>query len=218
MVCMTDKESKAERYARTRATLLAEARAIFSSQGFAGAGTEAIVRAAEVTRGALYYHFADKQALFEAVIAEESRLVLESLLAQSADAKDRFEALAFACFAYIQACLEPGTRRIYLIDGPAVLGWSRWREIDDHFSGAELRRRVELLLEECTGHRDPEIVTLLISGAISEAVLWLSETDDPDDYARVEDTLGEMLRSIFAVPERFDEEPTLKIPPPKPAA
>ena len=220
MVCMTEKESKAERHARTRATLLAEARATFSRQGFAGAGTEAIVRAAQVTRGALYYHFADKRALFEAVVAEEARLVLESLLDQSADATDRFEALSFACFAYIQACLEPGTRRLYLLDGPAVLGWSRWREIDDHFSGAELRNRVEHLLEECEGRRDVEIVTLLIGGAIREAVLWLSETDDPDDYARVEDTLGEVLRSIFVVPERFDEEPTfkVKVPPPKPAA
>lgn len=218
MVCMTAKESKAERHARTRATLLVEARAIFSRQGFAGAGTEAIVRAAQVTRGALYYHFADKRTLFEAVVAEEARLVRESLLAQSADAEDRFEALAFACFAYIQACLEPGTRQIYLIDGPAVLGWSRWREIDDRFSGAELRRRVEHLLEDCGVRRDAEIVTLLIGGAIRESGLWLSETDDPDDYARVEDTLDEMLHSIFPVPERFDEEPTLKIPPPKPAA
>ena len=220
MVCMTDRESKAERHARTRATLLAEARAIFSSQGFAGAGTEAIVRAAQVTRGALYYHFADKRALFEAVVAEEARLVLESLLDQSADAEDRFEALSFACFAYIQACLEPGTRRIYLLDGPVVLGWSRWREIDDQFSGAELRNRVEQLLEDCEGRRDPEIVTLLIGGAIREAVFWLSETDDPDDYARVEDTLGDVLRSIFAVPEELDEEPTfkVKVPPPKPAA
>ena len=220
MVCMTDRDSKAERHARTRATLLVEARAIFSRQGFAGAGTEAIVRAAQVTRGALYYHFADKRTLFEAVVAEEAYLVLESLLDQSADAEDRFEALAFGCFAYIQACLEPGTRRIYLLDGPAVLGWSRWREIDDHFSGAVLRRRVEQLLEDCGGPRDPEIVTLLIGGAIREAVLWLSETDDLDDYARVEDTLDEMLRRIFAVPERFDEEPTLKVkmPPSKPAA
>ena len=220
MVCMTGKESKAERHAQTRATLLAEARAIFSRQGFAGAGTEAIVRAAQVTRGALYYHFADKRTLFEAVVAEEACLVLESLLDQSADAEDRFEALAFGCFAYIQACLEPGTRRIYLLDGPAVLGWARWREIDDRFSGAELRRRVEELLADSAYRRDPEIVTLLIGGAIREAVLWLSETDDPDDYARVEDTLEEMLRSIFAVPEDFDEEPTLKVkvPPPEPAA
>ena len=220
MVCMTGKESKAERHAQTRATLLAEARAIFSSQGFAGAGTEAIVRAAQVTRGALYYHFADKRTLFEAVVAEEARLVLESLLDQSADAEDCFEALAFGCFAYIQACLEPGTRRIYLLDGPAVLGWARWREIDDRFSGAELRRRVEELLADSAHRRDPEIVTLLIGGAIREAVLWLSETDDPDDYARVEDTLVEMLRSIFAVPEDFDEEPTLKmkVPPPESAA
>ena len=216
MVCMSDRDSKAERTARTRATLLAEARAIFSSQGFAGAGTEAIVRAAEVTRGALYYHFADKQALFEAVVAEEARLVLESLLDQSSDATDRFEALSFGCFAYIQACLEPGTRRIYLLDGPAVLGWPRWRQIDDHFSGAELRHRVEQLLEDSGSPRDPEIVTLLIGGAIREAVLWLSETDDPDDYARVEDTLAEVLRSIYDVPERFEEEPVLKVPPPTP--
>ena len=90
----------------------------------------------------------------------------------------------------------------------------------DQSADAELRRRVEELLADSANRRDPEIVTLLIGGAIREAVLWLSETDDSDDYARVEDTLEEMLRSIFALPEDFDEEPTLKmkVPPPEPAA
>ncbi len=202
MVCMTTRETKAERYARTRAALLGQAREIFSSQGFAAAGTEAIVKAAEVTRGALYYHFADKRALFEGVFAEEARHVLKSVVSESADAGNRFEALSFACFAYIQACLEPGTRQIYLLDGPSVLGWSRGREIDDRFSGTELRTRVEDVLEETHKDADPEIVTLLISGAISEAVLWLSETEDPDDYARVEDTLAATLKSIFAEPAK----------------
>ncbi len=201
---MTTRETKAERFARTRAALLGEARKIFSEEGFADAGTEAIVKAADVTRGALYYHFADKRALFEAVFADEARHVLKSVVAESADASNRFEALSFACFAYIQACLEPGTRQIYLLDGPSVLGWSRWREIDDRFSGTELRTRVEDVLEELHIPGDPEIVTLLISGAISEAVLWLSETEDPDDYARVEDSLAELLKRIFAEPAKSD--------------
>lgn len=197
---MTTKETKAERYARTRAALLGEARKVFSSQGFAEAGTEAIVKAADVTRGALYYHFADKRALFEAVVAEEARHVLTTVIEESADAESRFQALSFACCAYIQACLEPGTRQIYLVDGPSVLGWPSWREIDGRFSGAELRTRVEDVLEESGMDSDPEVTTLLIGGAISQAVLWLAETEDPQDYARVEDSLDELLRRLFPEP------------------
>jgi AcrR family transcriptional regulator len=58
---------KAQQSEATRALLIAEGRRLFAERGYAGVGTEEIVRAAGVTRGALYHQFDGKQELFRAV-------------------------------------------------------------------------------------------------------------------------------------------------------
>ncbi len=54
---MQGKRTQAERSAATRAALVAAARPLFASRGYAGVATEELVRAAGVTRGALYHLF-----------------------------------------------------------------------------------------------------------------------------------------------------------------
>src|SRR5579859_1901494 len=62
------RRTQAGRSAATRDALIAAARPLFAGQGFADVPTDAIVAAAGVTRGALYHQFADKTALFAAVL------------------------------------------------------------------------------------------------------------------------------------------------------
>src|ERR1700733_16246897 len=64
------RRTQADRSAPTRDALIAAARRLFAAQGFADVPTDAIVAAAGVTRGALYHQFADKTALFDAVMEE----------------------------------------------------------------------------------------------------------------------------------------------------
>jgi AcrR family transcriptional regulator len=120
--------------ARSRATrdkLLTAARALFAERGFAAVGTEEIVRAAGVTRGALYHQFRDKEALFEAVFesveAETTQRIAEGSLAGGA--ADPLEALRAGARQFLRECAEPEVERILLLDAPAVLGWERWRAI-----------------------------------------------------------------------------------------
>ena len=66
--------------ADTRQALVDAARALFTAQGYAATGTEEIVAAARVTRGALYHHFHDKTDLFRAVMEQIAREVAEHLI------------------------------------------------------------------------------------------------------------------------------------------
>ena len=79
---MEGKGARAEQSGATRAALVAAARELFAERGYAGVGTEEIVRRARVTRGALYHHFEDKKDLFRAVHEE-----LEAELAQTIGAQ-----------------------------------------------------------------------------------------------------------------------------------
>ena len=88
---MEDKSAnKQEQRSRvTREKLVVAARALFAERGYAAVGTEEIVRAAGVTRGALYHQFREgKEALFEAVFevveAETTQRIAETALASAA--------------------------------------------------------------------------------------------------------------------------------------
>ena len=72
--------SKDEQSERTRRALIGVARDMFTEQGYAHTATEEIVRRAGVTRGALYYHYRDKAALFKAVFEEERTALIQAVL------------------------------------------------------------------------------------------------------------------------------------------
>lgn len=60
--------SRSEATARTRARLIAEAERLFVERGYAATSLEQVAHAAEVTKGAIYGHFANKEELLLAAI------------------------------------------------------------------------------------------------------------------------------------------------------
>lgn len=125
--------SQEERRATTRRQLLAAARQLFAEKGYAQTSTPDIVAAAGVTRGALYHHFADKQALFAAVVEEEHAL-LALTIHQAAEAGEEepgpIKALIRGGEGFMAAMQDEGRRRILIIDAPAVLGREALDAID----------------------------------------------------------------------------------------
>lgn len=174
---------KAQKAAETRARLIAIARRLFASQGYASTGTEAVVLEAGVTRGALYFHFADKAALFEAVLDAVAREVAGAIAAASAGASSALDGLALGTRAYLHAATDASRRRIYLIDGPAVLGAARWHELENRYSRPLLIEGLAAL-----GVNDPDAMAHLLSGAMIEGANWLS----------VDETIAPRLESAFA--------------------
>ncbi|HWV21429.1 MAG TPA: helix-turn-helix domain-containing protein [Devosia sp.] len=129
------RKTQEERREGTRRALIAAARRHFAENGYAATNTPAIAAAAGVTRGALYHHFADKQALFEAVVEEEHALLAMAINA-AAGAEDEpgpVRALIEGGEAYLAAMQDIGRRRILLIDAPAVIGRDRLEAINARF-------------------------------------------------------------------------------------
>ena len=109
---------KAERALATRTALLAAARDLFAADGFAATSTETILAATGVTRGALYHHFADKQALFAAV-CESLHAEAEQVIEVNADAApNAFDALVAGCLSFLDFMIRPEIRRILILDAP----------------------------------------------------------------------------------------------------
>ena len=60
---------------------------------------------------------------------------------------DPLDRMAAAVLSYLNAATEPGIKRILLIDGPAVIGWRKWREIDDQYFGAGTHAVMGMVME-----------------------------------------------------------------------
>jgi AcrR family transcriptional regulator len=173
--------SQPDRSAATRAALVTAARPLFAEFGFAGVGTETIVRAAGVTRGALYHQFADKTELFAAVyeeIEEDLARELGELIA-AAKVTDPIDAMRLGADAWIHACAEREVQQIVLTDGPSVLGWQRWREIGMKYGLGLVESLLTYAIE--IGRIEPQPVSALahvLVGALDEAGLYMTRAED----------------------------------------
>jgi AcrR family transcriptional regulator len=177
-----------QRSAATRAKLVAAARALFAARGYGAVGTEEIVRAAGVTRGALYHQFRDKEHLFEAVFeeveGETTRQIAEGAMAHGA--ADPLSALRAGARAFLAVCAEPEIERIVLLDAPAVLGWERWRAIGLRHGLGLVAGTIQAGID--AGLIAPQPVTPLahvLIGALDESALYVARAEDPE-VARAE--------------------------------
>ena len=187
--------TKREQRERTRAALIEAARRRFAEDGYAGASTEAILAETGVTRGALYHHFADKQDLFAAV-CEALQAEVAERISQAAEGQSPYEAIAAGCVAFIDAVARPEARRILLLDAPGVLGWERWNALDARHGFGLLRAGIEAAVEAGVFSGDPEVLAVLLNGALNHAAMWAAQDDDPAALARLKSGFVEQLSRL----------------------
>jgi AcrR family transcriptional regulator len=156
--------------------LVAAARQRFGQFGYEGTSIDDIARVAGRTKGAVYHHFPDKRALFERAFAAEQQALATEVA--------RSTTLAGGIATYLRTVAStPAAARITLLDGPAVLGWTRWRSCDDGPFRTMLRRSLDA--EEALGQRyDLDLLTDLLLGAVTEAAQQIVAADDPLSTAR----------------------------------
>jgi len=136
---MQERRSNAERRKETRRALLAAGRALFLERGFQGTSTPEVAAHAGLTRGVFYHHFADKLALFRAVLEGKEAATAYEIEESARGAEGSLDALRRGARAYFKAMGDPARARLMLINGPALLGPQEMRRIDLETGGRELR-------------------------------------------------------------------------------
>ena len=189
---------KAQRSEATRAALTAAARELFGERGYAGVGTEEIVRHAGVTRGALYHHFGDKKDLLRAVMHDLARELAEASATAALAETDQWRQILAAVDAFLDACVDPAVQQIMLTDAPSVLGWDEWREIDTQYSLGLVKASLENAMQTGLIARQPvDPLAHLIVGALDEAAMYIARATDPEAARReMGDSIERMLDGL----------------------
>ncbi|MDQ1439488.1 MAG: hypothetical protein QOK43_3117 [Acidimicrobiaceae bacterium] len=187
--------TKAEQSDATRKALVAAARDLFAANGFAETPTEAVVQAAGVTRGALYHHFKDKTALFQAVYEDLEQELVGRVAAEVEGLTDPLRILRRGSEAFLDACLDPAVIRVVLLEGPSVLGWKCWREIDQAYGLGMVRATLDLAMSAGVIRKAPlEALSHVLLGGLVEGSMLLANAEDRGK-ARIE--VGKAVRVLI---------------------
>jgi AcrR family transcriptional regulator len=175
-------EPTTKRAAQGRATrdqLIEVATGLFAEHGYEGTSIEAVLAAAGVSRGALYHHFAGKDALFEAVVQALADRITAELSVLIQEAPDAVSTLHTAAMAWIDLAGDPVVQRILLIDAPSVVGWERWQAMDGRRAMDAMQAILTAVAEE--GRLAPEFVdpfAHMVLAAMDQIALVIARSDD----------------------------------------
>ena len=179
----------------TRRAVLDAARPLFGRQGYAQTSVDEIADAARVTKGAVYHHFANKEALFRAVYAEVEADAQARALRAADPESPPVDQIVAMMNAYLDSALDLEIRRITLIDGPAIVG----DEPDDtaQQQPSYLAVRAFLATSMKNGQLidlDPGTLTDLVGSLAWVAGLLIARASDPDV---TREALGQALDAML---------------------
>jgi AcrR family transcriptional regulator len=188
--------------AERREQLLDVTKELVGEQGFHGVSIEAIARRAGITRPVIYAHFADLDALLEAMLEREAMRALAQLASilptELPEDGDRSEALLSALRGYLEAIrADPVTWRLVLMPpegAPQVL-----RDQVERGRDAVVLALAQVVGPGLSPERpspDPALTARLLSALSDEAARLL--LTDPETYPleRLMDHAGWLLRQL----------------------
>ena len=167
---------RAEQVAQTRQALIDAARARFGAAGYAATSIDDIARDARVTIGALYHHFRTKARLFEAVFEQAHGQMLEAVETRALRSQTPADVLTAAIDGFLDALLDPAIQQILIIDAPAVLGVSRFTELDEKNTFGPLTEAIEA---SGLTVRQPDVLARLMFGMLARAGMLIATAGDP---------------------------------------
>jgi len=196
--------TKPEHGDQTKAKLLVLARELFARQGHGGVALQEVCDRAGVTRGALYHHFPGKDELFRAVCEQVAQEVSQRLMARAAREPTAWSRLQAGCAAFLDECARPEVHQILLTDGPAVLGWAAFRELDGRHGLGLLKAGLGSAIDEgaVSSALPVDTTAHLLVGALNEASLLIAGAEDPQAARREAMQSVQRLLDGIAGPDR----------------
>lgn len=197
-----ERSLRAEQVEATRLAIVAAARRLFGTRGYAATSVDDIAADARVTKGAVYHHFANKQGLFRAVYAEvEAEARRRSAAAMPPDATP-IQTIIAAVNAYLDVTLDPEVQRVTLIDGPTVLGLEPEGPPEQDPDHQSLRAFIATALDEgAIAAVDPDALAHLIGGACLQAGMLIARSPDPrSTRERVGATIEALINGLAPPP------------------
>jgi AcrR family transcriptional regulator len=195
-------DKRLERGLETRRAIVETATRLFAEHGYAAVSIDAVLAACEISRGALYHHFAGKEALLEAVFEAVEIDVTNKVLAGAASARGAGEAVRAGCEAFLDLTQDPVVRQIVLTDAPSVLGWEKWREIDERHAFGLMKAALEPAAKEAgLPAALVDAFAHMLLASLSEVALMIAQAKDT--AASLENGKGavrELLARILARP------------------
>jgi AcrR family transcriptional regulator len=181
----------------TKETVLNTAIRMLSSEGYNQFSLNKLAQNCDVTRGAVYHHFKNKETLFLEVVKFLLKKMGESIFrwAKSgpSEGEDLLEAFVYGTRGFLTESQSPEYQGIILVDAPAVLGMKKWQAIDDEYTTSTLVNVFTQLKRESDTY-DPTVLAQAFSGAMNQLSRWISNEKDIDaSYSHLE----RMLKGFF---------------------
>ncbi|HYZ80594.1 MAG TPA: TetR/AcrR family transcriptional regulator [Solirubrobacteraceae bacterium] len=165
----------------TRRAVLDAARASFGTKGYAQTSVDEIAAAARVTKGAVYHHFAGKEALFRAVWAEVEAEALARTAKAAIPEAPPLDQIVAQVDAYLEVALDEEVRRITLVDGPAVLGLEPDGPAEQQAAHVGLRAFIAAAIADGEiVDLDPDVLAHLVGGLALLGGLTIARSGEPD--------------------------------------
>ena len=193
-------DKRLEKGQETRRAIVETATRLFAERGYAAVSIETVLAACQISRGALYHHFSSKEALLEAAFEAVEIDVTNKVLGRAASASGAIEAVRAGCGAFLDLTQDPIVRQIMLTDAPSVLGWEKWREIDERHAFGLMKAALEPAAKEAgIPAALVDAFAHMLLASLSEIALLIAEADDaPSALENGKGAVRELLDRLLA--------------------
>src|SRR5580704_17139407 len=170
-------DKRLEKGQETRRAIIDTAMRLFAERGYAAVSIEAVFEAVEVD-------------------------VTAKVMASAASVSCAVDAVRAGCDAFLDLTQNPVVRQIMLTDAPSVLGWEKWREIDERHAFGLMKAALEPAAKEAGIPATlVDAFAHMLLASLSEIALLIAEADDASSaLENGKGAVRELLGRILARP------------------